>query len=195
MPALQIDDADIMAYVDVHWEECEQAGGAGRWNGRQIRNAFQTATAIALYEAHMNNANRLRDSKGANAAAADALPPRLQRRHFEKVAHATLQFDEYMEETIGKDDVKAAWARGDRADHFQSRRRLPKQRTHSPAPSTAAAARYTPSRYPQGQYAHQQYSATPQTRRSTVSRRRQHLTPTKNASAGRRAIFGLATVS
>lgn len=112
MPGMIIDEEDIRAYAEIHWIENQR--GVGKWNGRQIRNAFQTASALALYEAHGKNLIRLRENPDG-----EITPPQLKRKHFEKVAKATTQFGEYMEATIGKDDADASHFRGDRTDHFR----------------------------------------------------------------------------
>lgn len=120
MSGLIIDEEDIKSYAEIHW--IENQNGVGKWNGRQIRNAFQTASALALYEAHMGNAKRLREDPDAAIT-----PPRLTRKHFEKVAKATSQFGEYMRDTIGKDDADASHYRGDRTDHFRQKARAARQ--------------------------------------------------------------------
>ncbi|KAI9823114.1 MAG: hypothetical protein M1826_000265 [Phylliscum demangeonii] len=124
IPGLVIDEDEIRIFAEDHWIEHHNA--IGKWNGRQIRNAFQTASALALYEAHMQNVERL--TKAERVAGAEdvngngnvvPIAPQLGRRHFEKVAKSTLQFDQYMEETLGKSDADAAHFRGDRTDRFR----------------------------------------------------------------------------
>ncbi|KAI9807713.1 MAG: hypothetical protein M1826_004541 [Phylliscum demangeonii] len=126
IPGLVIDDDEIRMFAEDHWIEHHHA--IGKWNGRQIRNAFQTASALALYEAHMQNVERLPKAQSV-AGAEDVnvnvnvkvvpIAPQLGRRHFERVAKSTLQFDQYMEETLGKSDADAAHFRGDRTDRFR----------------------------------------------------------------------------
>lgn len=144
MPGLVIDEEDIKSYAEIHW--IENQNGVGKWNGRQIRNAFQTASALALYEAHMKNAKQLRENPNTKVT-----PPQLKRKHFEKVAKATFQFGEYMRDTIGKDDAEASHLRGDRTDGFSVKARSPRQ----PANSQAYSQPYIP---PDVQ---QHYSRTP----------------------------------
>jgi hypothetical protein len=140
-PAMLVDERDILAYADEHYATCASTpGGLGKWNGRQIRNAFQTATAIALYEAHKDNARRRRDD-----AASAPLPPHLRRKHFEEVARATLQFDGYIKETVGKTDEGAAYARGDRADHFQPLAYAAPATAYGPPPPGPSPGRTTSS--------------------------------------------------
>lgn len=54
------------------------------WNGREIRNAFQTAVALAYYEFSQ------KESKKPNEVAI------LTSKHFEKVCRITLQFKDYL---------------------------------------------------------------------------------------------------
>jgi hypothetical protein len=59
-----------------------------KWNGRQIRNAFQTAVALAEYEQNP-----------------DGKKPRfiVSRKHFQTVVELSRKFEEYMEKTRGDD--------------------------------------------------------------------------------------------
>lgn len=96
-----IDKLGIVDFALKHFEENKKRNT--RWNGRQIRNAFQTATALAEYE----------------AAAAQKSPAMLEVSHFETVAEASLQFDMYIAETIGGDAAQRALLEQTRADGFK----------------------------------------------------------------------------
>lgn len=48
---IQIKEKKILEYARKHFREHE---ALGRWNGRQIRNAFQTAAALAVYHTDEN---------------------------------------------------------------------------------------------------------------------------------------------
>ncbi|KAJ5951315.1 uncharacterized protein N7479_009728 [Penicillium vulpinum] len=54
-----------------------------RWNGRQIKNAFQTAVALAEWESLEKNADH-------------PPPPQLRRKHFEEVTKASMHFESYL---------------------------------------------------------------------------------------------------
>lgn len=72
------------------------------WNGRQIRNAFQTAIAIAKYEA--KSQNRV---------------PILVANHFEEVADTAKEFDSYLWELVQeKDDAQLAREHDRRLDDW-----------------------------------------------------------------------------
>ncbi|MCJ1262519.1 hypothetical protein MMC22_002389 [Lobaria immixta] len=98
---MTIDRVGIVDFALRHFEENKKRNT--RWNGRQIRNAFQTATALAEYE----------------AAAAQKSPATLEVGHFETVAEASLQFDMYIAETIGADAGQRALLERTRADNFK----------------------------------------------------------------------------
>lgn len=98
---MTIDRVGIVDFALRHFEENKKRNT--RWNGRQIRNAFQTATALAEYE----------------AAAAQKSPAMLEVGHFETVAEASLQFDMYIAETIGADAAQRALLDRSRADNFK----------------------------------------------------------------------------
>ncbi|KAL1613117.1 hypothetical protein SLS60_001349 [Paraconiothyrium brasiliense] len=63
-----------------------------RWNGRQIRNACQTALALAEFEAQGNS---LQETEDRN------LVVRLNVKHFEIVRDAYLEFTKYMHDLYG----------------------------------------------------------------------------------------------
>ncbi|KAK0616337.1 hypothetical protein B0T14DRAFT_434119 [Immersiella caudata] len=76
----------VIPWVKDNWESLA-------WNGRQIRNTFQTVMALA--EFHANN-------KG------DGALPALSRKHFQIVAHASDQFNKYLKATHGFDEDRVA---------------------------------------------------------------------------------------
>lgn len=59
-----------------------------RWNGRQVRNAFQTAITLAEYEATKGTKDKDQKIK-------------VQKRHFEEEVKLSRQFDAYMTNTLG----------------------------------------------------------------------------------------------
>lgn len=65
----------------------------GRWNGRQIRNAFQTALALAEYEAQGGGAEDDADKKDPIVT--------LDAKHFKTVADAYLGFVDYLRDVYG----------------------------------------------------------------------------------------------
>ncbi|RMZ48477.1 hypothetical protein CA14_009495 [Aspergillus flavus] len=102
---LSIDREGILAFAEKHFTKREN--GKGRWNGRQIRNAFLIASALAHYE-------RTRGIKnGGN-------PCDLNGRHFKNVVKAGTGFEKYLLETRGMTDQEAAYLNSTRADNFQS---------------------------------------------------------------------------
>ncbi|EOD43148.1 putative aaa family atpase protein [Neofusicoccum parvum UCRNP2] len=92
---IDIDKYNIGIFAAQHFSEHQQA----RWNGRQIRNACQTALALAEFEAQG------KDTK-------DVLLPNavveLRVRHFEIVRDAYLEFTKYMINLHGTSDTRRA---------------------------------------------------------------------------------------
>ncbi|KAK0510391.1 hypothetical protein JMJ35_006823 [Cladonia borealis] len=94
----------ILAFAEEHFKECEALKTT--WNGRQIRNAFQTAIALAEYEIHkLKERFELTNPK-----------PRLEVGQFEKVAEASRHFDEYIKVTLGSAEEDLARERFERRD-------------------------------------------------------------------------------
>lgn len=96
----------ILAYADEHYKELEPLKTT--WNGRQIRNAFQTAIALAEYDAHKAQ---------IQYDLAECPKPTLKVDQFEKVAEASKHFDEYLKQTAGLDSDIARQA-GERMDEL-----------------------------------------------------------------------------
>jgi hypothetical protein len=87
-------------------KERKQKGKKGmRWNGRQIRNSFQTALALAEFEAQ---------SSGKEVE--------ITQKHFEKIADAINEFDRYLLHTHGDSEEKWARRRGERAESFDRKK-------------------------------------------------------------------------
>ena len=76
---------EILQFAEEHWEENPKA----RWNGRQIRNAFHTAIAMAEFDAR---------AEGDGQEPAEIV---LGREQFAKIASTVRDFDKYMIETMG----------------------------------------------------------------------------------------------
>ncbi|KAB8276179.1 P-loop containing nucleoside triphosphate hydrolase protein [Aspergillus minisclerotigenes] len=81
---LSIDRDGILAFAKKHFTKSEN--GKGKWNGRQIRNAFLIASALAHYE-------RTRGIKKGGK------PYDLNGRHFKTVVKAGTGFEKYVLET------------------------------------------------------------------------------------------------
>ena len=107
-------DADeVQEFALNHFRESSSQNAA--WNGRQIRNAFQTATALAEYDAWEPN-----KQKSTNGDPVDH--PKLGKKHFEIVAKTSLDFDLYMKETIAGSEADRALLGLERADEFVPRK-------------------------------------------------------------------------
>ena len=96
-----------------------------QWNGRQIRNAVQTAVALAEYE---YSAEKLKQQgHGDGSAKTHTKPCELLPEHFETVASAAEEFDNHLMDIYGAGEDERAFNRMDRAkkgevaNHFKSR--------------------------------------------------------------------------
>jgi hypothetical protein len=107
-PPLTIDDEKIRKFAMKHFHNHEN--GKGRWNGRQIRNAFLIASALAHFEKRNPT---LTSREGPDKKTCDIKP-----RHFRVVADASRGFELYLAETRGRTDPETMFSRGVRADHI-----------------------------------------------------------------------------
>ncbi|KAL8726302.1 MAG: hypothetical protein Q9166_006804 [cf. Caloplaca sp. 2 TL-2023] len=76
--ALQVESEEIYEYAKSHYKELHKKGRT-TWNGRQIKNAFQTAIALAEFDANKKQGRAV-----------------LALEHFKVVAKASEDFDEYL---------------------------------------------------------------------------------------------------
>ena len=91
LKALEVDHEGILKFARKHYREPRYRSGGEVWNGRQIRNAFQTATALARWEARP-------DAQG------NAKNPSLKKSHFKQVSKTSADFDAYLHVTHGLDE-------------------------------------------------------------------------------------------
>ncbi len=87
---IEVDGKAIMKYAKKHYKGLSKAK-RGPWNGRQIKNAFQTAIALAEFDAATDGHAR----------------PVLTVDHFQIVAKASEGFDEYLSKIHGPDNDRA----------------------------------------------------------------------------------------
>ena len=102
---LDIEEDEIIEYAMEHFGDIKKAnrGRGAVWNGRQIKNAFMSAIALAHYR--IPEGNRVR----------------LGVTHFKKVAKASKDFDDYLTRTqAGRDATTVAMHNQLRADDFPS---------------------------------------------------------------------------
>jgi hypothetical protein len=81
---------EIKSFARTHWDQNPTA----RWNGRQIRNAFRTAVAMAEFQAREKGL-------GADYGMDRDVRITIGSEQFKKIAKMATEFDEYMTETMG----------------------------------------------------------------------------------------------
>lgn len=85
---IDIDEDKIRRFIDTHWEE-NKSGPSRRWNGRQIKNAFQTAIALARWDFYEGGFSK------------NLKRPLLRAAHFKRVAQTSAHFDDYIRDIHG----------------------------------------------------------------------------------------------
>ncbi|KAF4501997.1 AAA family ATPase [Fusarium agapanthi] len=101
--AFKIKEKEILKFGKKHFRTLEK-NGHETWNGRQIRNAFQTAVALAEHQS-------MTRSPGDPQ-------PTLGKEQFDAVARGFMQFDEYLSRTLGATDADMAKREGWRNDGY-----------------------------------------------------------------------------
>ncbi|KAF2122822.1 hypothetical protein BDV96DRAFT_561438 [Lophiotrema nucula] len=99
----EIRQKEIKRFAEEHWTENPDA----RWNGRQIRNAFHTAIAMAEFDAREKRGERglaIETPTGMGEGAGDEVKIVLGKKQFESIATTVRDFDRYMIETMGGQD-------------------------------------------------------------------------------------------
>jgi SpoVK/Ycf46/Vps4 family AAA+-type ATPase len=85
---IDIEEAKIRRFVDWHWEQ-NRHRPTRRWNGRQIKNAFQTALALAKWD--------FDDPR----TRGELKRPLLRAKHFKRVSETSAHFDDYIRDVHG----------------------------------------------------------------------------------------------
>ncbi|KAI9838308.1 MAG: hypothetical protein M1819_005576 [Sarea resinae] len=119
---MDCEKGDIMNFAIAHYRDTFPT--ESNWNGRQIRNAFITASSLAEYE-------KTKEDKRRKAESKSDVPfglAKLERKHFVTVAQASQDFDDYIAKTIGQTDAERALNSSERADNFRSSRIAYQQR-------------------------------------------------------------------
>jgi hypothetical protein len=117
---LEISEKAILDFAEAQFDNNPKR--TGQWNGRQIRNAFQVARSLALFEVENNIARStgLSSNEPAPAAVLDV-------KHFHLMHEITECFDNYMEEVFsGMNDGDLALELEHRADHWANNRKAMK---------------------------------------------------------------------
>ncbi|KAL8658229.1 MAG: hypothetical protein Q9226_001166 [Calogaya cf. arnoldii] len=104
--AFEVEADDIYDYARRHYRELRKKGKT-TWNGRQIKNAFQTAIALAEFDAKKK----------------EAAKPVLALEHFEIVARASEDFDDYLSRVHGGTEADLAIRNQQRDDEAVGARR------------------------------------------------------------------------
>lgn len=99
---IDLEHRDLLDYAETFFEDQQRPGSTigPVWNGRQIRNAFQSAVALAGYRHHGNDKIQL------------------LRDHFEKVSKVSNQFNNYLWSIQCKTDSDKASTWGIRYDQW-----------------------------------------------------------------------------
>ncbi|KAK4204943.1 hypothetical protein QBC40DRAFT_75026 [Triangularia verruculosa] len=88
---MDIEEDKIGRFIDRLWER-NQSRPSRLWNGRQMKNAFQTAIALANWDFH----------EGGGRAELER--PLLKASHFIRVAQTSAHFDDYIRDIHGFED-------------------------------------------------------------------------------------------
>ena len=109
---IDIDEESIFKFATDYWNTHEKM----RWNGRQIRNACQTALALAEYDSQRGLLGKVIDAKAAVKREVDVTAKiHLTVGHLEIVSKAYLEFMKYLKEVHGQHAERRAKHMGIRA--------------------------------------------------------------------------------
>ena len=89
---------EIEEFARRHWRKTHKHPNR-RWSGRQIKNAFQTAVALAEWD-HIKKYGEMEEGHQRKA-------PKLKAQHFKTVATASRHFDDYLADVRQADYIRA----------------------------------------------------------------------------------------
>lgn len=112
-----------MDFAREHWKQLGKARAG--WNGRQIRNAFQTAASMARYDMGVKTLEQEGGSPGQDRKSGTDKPRVVERvlddRQFRLVEEAINRFDAYFESAFGENDEAFALLEGTRNDRMRNK--------------------------------------------------------------------------
>jgi hypothetical protein len=162
-PAIKIDQDAIRRFAHHHFKTHNEEQ---RWNGRQIRNAFQIAYSLANFEMERSSL----DVWDEGEASTPHTPATLNERQFEDVAAAIENFDEYLFDAMKANHGEIAELENLRADNHTPkniRRKPPPPRPEFSQPPRSGLARSRgPARQPGRPAEYQDELVTPQHKRT-----------------------------
>ncbi|KAK7956484.1 uncharacterized protein PG986_005706 [Apiospora aurea] len=95
---IEVQKDKILKFAKREWQKLS-------WNGRQIRNAFQTAVALAEFDAKKaSNAEKKSIGDREQHIPPPVIRPVITKKHFETIAGTSMQFDEYLYLAHGRSD-------------------------------------------------------------------------------------------
>ena len=100
---LHINDGSILDFAKRHYNK--HADGMGRWNGRQIRNAFLIAASLAHFD--------------GDTSKDPTLQKQLVQDHFQQGERVITLYDQFRDATLQGTDSEWAFRRSERDDGFK----------------------------------------------------------------------------
>lgn len=126
---IDVKEDDIRQFARKLWADSANKQ-TQRWNGRQIRNAFQSAIALAKWDYHEN-------------VSVCGQRPCLSVQQFEVVAKTSAHFDAYISTMHGFDEVNDAWETIAQREHLRRNETPRRLTTRSAAAAIAMGGRRT----------------------------------------------------
>lgn len=147
-----IEENSIIDFAEQHFDKFSHSARDCRWNGRQIRNAFQIASSLARYEHFIaqQETESGQNNRGLYLGA----------RHFKQVEKATVEYDDFRNKMLGATDSELALNKMERGPDIARR----------PAAQQGASDGYRGMTSPPLQRGSQSLSAAPFARDRGVAR-------------------------
>lgn len=143
-PEMIIEEGGIIDFAKEHFDRFSYADTADcRWNGRQIRNAFQIAASLARYEHFVCKTEEAAaaGSGGEGSSSATGRGLRLRAHHFNQVERATVEYDDFRKKMLGATDSELAQKKEERGPEVGGYASPGARRRGAPPP----VQRYSPS--------------------------------------------------
>lgn len=117
---IEFSEQSLLKWATKNFKKLDKDSGEKTWNGRQIRNAFQTAVSLAHYE----RPEKLRNDFGMTVeqanASSDPMHKRiyLEKELFKQIADIATEFEDYLS-TVRGPDQRLAMQSALRNDSYQ----------------------------------------------------------------------------
>lgn len=136
---IEFERDELLSWATKHYRKSDKNGAT--WNGRQIRNAFQTSVALAQYDrAKLLKRKKMTHDDALKKGKSKYLTVQLSKHHFDQVALTARDFEKYMI-AVRREDAEVAKQEQLRYDHYNPSLSRPARKNYGVSKETSQGSK------------------------------------------------------